>query len=531
MPSALTYPGVYVEELPSGVHTITGVATSIAAFVGRAARGPIDEPVKVTSVADFERTFGPLSMDYGMGFAVRDFFLNGGSTAVIVRAFKPKDKAVSDSAKFSANDLPLRAAYPGAWGNDLRARVTVTDPAKLTDIAKSLNVAASDLFNLTLHDGVTDTTETFNNVTAVPSGRSIKGVLASQSQLARVDPAEALKPPSKAHKDAIPAGKKTLWDNEDTSSGPDPAKKVNDSELLANAGDFGDVGTGTGVYALNHADLFNLLVLPPDKPQDTDVPNGLHATAAAYCRLKRALYIVDSPKDWTLKEAQAPDTLAIAGDDAKNAALYFPRVLKANPLHGDLIEAFAPSGIIAGIMARTDTTRGVWKAPAGIDAGLVGAQGLTITLNDEENGFLNPLGVNCLRNFPIIGNIVWGARTLRGADVLADQWKYVPVRRTALFIEESLYRGLKWVVFEPNDEPLWGQIRLNVGAFMQSLFRQGAFQGGSARDAYFVKCDKDTTTQNDIDHGVVNVIVGFAPLKPAEFVVVKIQQMAGQIQT
>ncbi|MEA2874598.1 MAG: uncharacterized protein QOH67_4826, partial [Hyphomicrobiales bacterium] len=175
--------------------------------------------------------------------------------------------------------------------------------------------------------------------------------------------------------------------------------------------------------------------------------------------------------------------------------------------------------------------RGVWKAPAGIDASLNGARDLSVHLTDLENGELNPLGLNCLRSFPIIGNIVWGARTMRGADMLGDEYKYVPVRRLALYIEESLFRGLKWVVFEPNDEPLWGQIRLNVGAFMHDLFRQGAFQGTSAGDAYFVKSDKDTTTQSDINLGIVNVVVGFAPLKPAEFVVLKIQQMAGQIQT
>jgi phage tail sheath protein FI len=152
-------------------------------------------------------------------------------------------------------------------------------------------------------------------------------------------------------------------------------------------------------------------------------------------------------------------------------------------------------------------------------------------LTDPENGTLNPLGVNCLRNFPVYGSVVWGARTLKGDDRLASEWKYIPVRRTALFIEESLYRGTQWVVFEPNDESLWGQIRLNVGAFMNNLFRQGAFQGTTPREAYFVKCDKETTTQNDINLGIVNIIVGFAPLKPAEFVIIKIQQMAGQIAT
>jgi uncharacterized protein len=152
-------------------------------------------------------------------------------------------------------------------------------------------------------------------------------------------------------------------------------------------------------------------------------------------------------------------------------------------------------------------------------------------LTQAENGTLNPLGINCLRAFPNIGHVVWGARTLEGSDVLASQWKYVPVRRLALYIEESLFRGTQWVVFEPNDEPLWSQIRLNLGAFMQTLFRQGAFQGTTPREAYLVKCDRETTTQDDINRGVVNILVGFAPLKPAEFVVIKIQQLAGQNQT
>jgi hypothetical protein len=151
-------------------------------------------------------------------------------------------------------------------------------------------------------------------------------------------------------------------------------------------------------------------------------------------------------------------------------------------------------------------------------------------LTDGENGNLNPYGVNCLRTFPTIGSVVWGARTLRGADVLADEYKYVPVRRLALFLEETLFRNTQWVVFEPNDEPLWAQIRASIGAFMQDLFRQGAFQGSSPRDAYFVRCDGETTTQYDRDRGIVNVVVGFAPLKPAEFVVVSIQQMTATQQ-
>jgi phage tail sheath protein FI len=244
------------------------------------------------------------------------------------------------------------------------------------------------------------------------------------------------------------------------------------------------------------------------------------------------MMIVDPPSAWGDK-TEARDGFTDPNSTiprSRNAALFFPRLVQSNPLHDNQMEPFAPCGAVAGIFARTDTQRGVWKAPAGLDATLKGVPQLSVPLTDEENGELNPLGLNCLRAFPIAGRVVWGSRTLRGADQLADEYKYVPVRRLALYIEESLFRGLKWVVFEPNDEPLWAQIRLNVGAFMHNLFRQGAFQGSTPRDAYFVKCDKETTTQNDINLGIVNIVVGFAPLKPAEFVIIKLQQMAGQIQ-
>jgi hypothetical protein len=196
-----------------------------------------------------------------------------------------------------------------------------------------------------------------------------------------------------------------------------------------------------------------------------------------------------------------------------------------------MLEPFAPSGAVAGVFSRTDAARGVWKAPAGLEATLNGVVDLSVPLTDPENGELNPLGINCLRIRPAAGPTVWGSRTRQGDDRLTSEWKYVPVRRLALYLEESLYRGMQWVVFEPNDEPLWAQIRLNAGGFLQNLFRQGAFQGSTPQQAYFVKCDRETTTQNDIDRGIVNVVVGFAPLKPAEFVILKIQQIAGQIQT
>ena len=192
---------------------------------------------------------------------------------------------------------------------------------------------------------------------------------------------------------------------------------------------------------------------------------------------------------------------------------------------------FGTSGTLAGLYARTDTARGVWKAPAGTEATCTGALALTYEMSDAENGVLNPQGINAIRNKTNFGIVSWGARTLKGSDAEADQYKYIPVRRLALYLEQSLMRGMQWAVFEPNDEPLWAQIRLNVGVFMHQLFSKGAFQGTTPKEAYFVKCDSTTTTQADINQGVVNVIVGFAPLKPAEFVVITIQQMAGQLAT
>jgi phage tail sheath protein FI len=291
-----------------------------------------------------------------------------------------------------------------------------------------------------------------------------------------------------------------------------------------------------GLYALEQlftrAGIFNLLCIPPISAEQS-IDAGVLAAAVSYAEFRRAMVIVDPPVTW--KEVE--DARKKFGEDSdnlprsKNAAVFFPRIKQPNPLSDNRLEEFSPCGVVAGIFARTDTQRGVWKAPAGLDASLVGVSQLNVAMTDEDNGLLNPLGINCLRNFPVFGKVVWGARTLRGADDYADEYKYIPVRRTALFIEESLYRGLKWVVFEPNDEPLWAQIRLNVGAFMHNLFRQGAFQGASKREAYFVKCDAETTTQNDINLGTVNIHVGFAPLKPAEFVVIKLQQMIGQIET
>jgi uncharacterized protein len=272
-------------------------------------------------------------------------------------------------------------------------------------------------------------------------------------------------------------------------------------------------------------DLYNLMVLAPDAAVSVQ---SLYPNASIRCRDRRAFLLMDPPDSWT--DAQAASTgvnLLRVGLVKDYSAIFFPHItIDDNGLKKNI----GPAGAIAGLCARTDSTRGVWKAPAGTEADLRGVVGLKQRFSDGENGILNPRAVNTLRIFPN-GIVNWGGRTMDGDDAFASEYKYIPIRRLALFIEESLYRGLKWVVFEPNDEPLWAQIRLNVGAFMHNLFRQGAFQGRAPRDAYFVKCDGETTTQNDRNLGIVNIWVGFAPLKPAEFVILYLQQMAGQIET
>lgn len=536
MPVTPTYPGVYIEEIPSGVRTIVGVATSITAFIGRSVRGPVDEPVTINSYGDFDRQLGGINVDYPMSYAIQDFYQNGGSQAIIVRLYTPDDTKPA-KAKLNANGLDIEAVSEGTWGNALRARI---DPHVSSEVATMYGLTAADLFNLAVQDTVTKVTEQFLNVTVKESPRRIDRVLQNESSLMRI-PASFTLPSTTvptAHVDPAPG--KNVWEDDTLSSKVADSDKAVDSKALVSNDYIGDQANKTGIYALDKADLFNLLCIPPDTRSDGATPNtpiDVYGKAMQYCASRRAMLIVDSPMEWSTNKDTAAATartglsdLGLTGVAARNAALYFPRVLESDPLRGGQIDRFVPCGIVSGVMSRTDVQRGVWKAPAGLDASLNSTQGLDVNLNDDENGMLNPLGINCLRSFPAAGRVVWGARTLRGADQAADEYKYVPVRRLALFIEESLYRGTQWVVFEPNDEPLWAQIRLNVGAFMHNLFRQGAFQGTTPRDAYFVKCDKETTTQNDINLGIVNIVVGFAPLKPAEFVIIKLQQMAGQIE-
>lgn len=633
----VTYPGVYIQEVESDVRTIIGVATATTAFIGRAKRGPVNEPVVINSYADFEGIFGGLWLKSSLGYAVRDFYQNGGSQAVIVRLFNnsagssatptpqsvaaaarakadefaeasapQRDAAntvataaetaanaadatiesVMDAANASADEveasdasapakaaakavvdavttattppaaaspsakavmefpvddsdgdgdgqlpLTLEAVSDGEWGNQLRGSVSDVDSKVVAEIAKRYGLVGQEdeLFDLTIRDLATNASEVYTNVTVIDGPRRVDKVLQSESKLVRVR--GSLPPPVDRKRPKVTKRDDGSLGEAVASNGSDGSKL--DDNVVTGKNSAGNAVPKTGLYALDKADIFNLLCIPPyngdDIEQMEDVLKTIWDEAASYCTKRRALLLVDSPKAWTDKdEAKAGYPNAVLTPSA-NAVIYFPRIKKSNLLRDSQIETFVPCGSVAGIMARTDATRGVWKAPAGQEARISGVDRLDVTLSDLEQGELNPLGINCLRLLPAAGHVVWGARTTVGDDRLANQWKYIPVRRTALYIEETLYRNTQWAVFEPNDEPLWSQLRLNIGVFMHDLFRQGAFQGRSPREAYFVKCDSTTTAQSDIDKGIVNIVVGFAPLKPAEFVVIYIQQITGQL--
>jgi phage tail sheath protein FI len=656
MPVTPTYPGVYVEEVPSGVRTIVGVSTSVTAFVGRFRRAPVDVPLRVFSLGDLERAFGGLHRDDEAGYAIQQFFLNGGSSAWVVRvagdtpdAPRPAEVTLQDATgaavlrAFAGRRHQGRPAPdPGTWGDSLRIDVDydTRDPSDLT------------LFNLVVSEVATVDgrlaivrSEAYANVSTdaaspdyviervnedsklvqlehvdTTAGRPAQtGTTGGAVGAANFGPASTLNVDAGSGPQAVtlttlagpttfgtdPTGVRRALERALRAAGSaagdpllagaavtvqGPALRVLagragagfDAEAIltfsengqTTAADLGLLGGGvvvnvqqyslgtttnagfqeggvaghdgsaagadalvgsfedkTGFHALRDVDLFNILCLPgavAPHMSDDDAA-AVYAAALAFCEAERAFLVVDVP-DGVNDVQEVIDWLDARNIRHRNAAVYFPRIRIPDPLNGNRLRTVGASGTMAGVYARTDGERGVWKAPAGLEATLRNVAGLDAVLTDSENGVLNPLGINALRRFPIYGRVAWGGRTLVGADVQASEWKYVPVRRLALFLEESLYRGLQWVVFEPNDEPLWAQIRLNVGAFMHNLFRQGAFQGTTPRDAYFVKCDRETTTQNDINLGIVNVVVGFAPLKPAEFVIIKIQQMAGQVQ-
>jgi phage tail sheath protein FI len=641
-----TYPGVYVEEVSSGVRPIAAASTSIAAFIGIAERGPIGEAVKIFNFTEYQNRFGGFLSSSFLSHAVYQFFNNGGTQCYVVRVSgvpAPVAASIVLRGRAATNpqaSLTIAASSPGAWGNQLAIVIAngTIDPVNEFNLAvfRQDELTPLERFdNLSMAPGSSNFVETATlssryiqvtinaaNTDAQPG--TSRGALAPQPLAAprtrfainvnndgyqEVDlqaavPTSAPDLTSAANiATAIQARIRQLTKlraSTDQNAFANFVCQVNSAGLLLLTSGVASASSSVriapaanasqdaaallrlgllngGVETLGAAVLrpqINPPLSPPDnyffvgdhsaptaevvsvipgseKPITTDQPYidafakldgrddvslvavpgigspGLVGAGMNYCAnrpLSDCFFIGDlSQDDDTVEEARKfRDAITPRNS---YGAIYTPWLQMLDPSGRSATPILVPpSGFVAGLYAKTDGQRGVWKAAAGTSAAVAGAVGLAVTLTDTQQGNLNPLNVNVIRQFAGSGIVLWGARTLT-AD---SAWNYVPVRRMAMFLRVSIYRGIQWAVFEPNDEDLWSSLRLNIGSFMMTLFRQGAFQGATPAQAFFVKCDNETTTQADIDGGIVNVLVAFAPLRPAEFVIVKISQKVGQ---
>lgn len=689
MPVQVSYPGVYIEELPSQTHTATAATTSATAFADFFPRGPVAEPVHITNFRDFTRIFGGLHPKSEASYGLMQFFDNGGADAWVVRltdgaeatasvdvslneptldslaqqaddaagqadtdAGKASDAAkedptpeepgkpaldaaeatrataddtskaaqataaiaqllaeqieqasavsgaVADATKQAAQDaadkaaaakdaadaakdaadkakgfskitddnrddaqqavqaaseaaakaakaareasdaantaqlagenadqvgegshLTIRAANPGAWGNRLRVAVLNRDRGLFDLQVQEVTVSQGV-------DKVVDT-ETFRGLTVQDKGASnfAPAVVNAESQLVRLDFEGVAVSGTTVEGTTVPAGTTVPdADYQPLQGGKDGGVPGADNLFPVKEGD----GPGLKAALQKMApSIFNLLCLPLIANYSAGEAQSAFTDALELAAANRAFFIADIPASIDSVDKMKTWMQAHGNAQAYSGAVYFPRLTVPDPLQAYRPRNIGNSGTLAGIYARTDSDIGVWKAPAGTDAVIEGAN-IVGKYTDADSGELNPLGVNVLRSFSVYGNVVWGARTLAGADLVDSQWKYVNVRRLADFVEDSLFQSLKWVVFEDNDERLWAQIRTEVGSFMSGLFADGAFAGATPDQAYLVAVDSTTTTPADIDKGIVNILVGFAPVKPAEFVILKIEQLAGQ---
>jgi hypothetical protein len=485
MTDRYTAPGIYIEEVTLP-RTIVGVDTGTTAFVGRAARGPVDTPTLITSFTDFERLFGGLWLKSDLGYSVQDFFDQGGRRAVVVRAHvRSLDDVATLSFGRGASRLVLEAVSPGAWGSSLEATI---DPLP------------RNRFDLTVTDRGNGLVESFNGLSlAMRSPRRVDRVLEASLLIRARLPVPATLPPSLPLTVAATGGKDGRF-----GSSAYLGAVMRESHR--------------GIYSLDHAELVNLIVLPPYSTT-AGVSRRVLTAATAYATERRAMVILDPPSTWhTVGDAVAGATRLFA---TRDAALYFPRLSGADPMRGGRVRDFAPSGAVAGMLTRLDLNVGVWRSPTGGNATLSGVTP-SISLTKPDLDLLNPLGINGIRALPGRGTVVWGARTRGGAG--DTEWKYVNVRRLALFLEESIRQGLQWTAFEPNNEFLWTRVRSQVDNFLNGVFAQGAFPANRPQDAYFVRCGLDTMTQNDIDNGRLIILIGIAPIRPAEFVMLRIGQ-------
>lgn len=486
-------PGVYVEEKSSGVKPIEGVGTSTGAFVGIAEKGPVGEAKFIANWTQFVNTYGSFTENAYLAYAVYQFFAEGGTRCYVVRTchydniMVPLSKTTKAATgiindKDGTGSLKLTALDEGTWSNNISIETKEsTDKTKEFKLVVKFDKSVMESFDLSIAD-------------------------LSELNSAYVKVEKAVETPKAP---AINSSVKLTG-----GSNGDASLAVTDFE--------GDASAGNGLHAFDVVDDINIVAMP-DKAGDRDaIIKGY-----SYCQNRGdCFFIADSPlglsptKVRDFKEAKGDYT----GGNAFNssfAALYYPWVLMSDPLNNGKSKPVPPSGAVAGTYAHTDSVRGVHKAPAGISEGYLDSiSGIEKIITKSEHDILNPTGINVIRSFPTGGICVWGARTL-SAD---SEWRYINIRRLFLYLEESLDEATQWVVFEPNSPDLWGSVKRNITAFLLGVWRDGALFGATPEEAFFVKVDEENNPEEVRNAGQLIIEVGVAPVRPAEFVILRIQQ-------
>ncbi|MEO8345748.1 MAG: phage tail sheath subtilisin-like domain-containing protein [Betaproteobacteria bacterium] len=555
-------PGVYVEEIPLGVHPIEGVSTSTAGFVGPCRYGSVLGPAAfVTGLAEFERAFGasaPLgfatagspaptsvTLNY-MWNAVRAFFAEGGKRLYIARAFRPLTGEYpptgtatnlggagaplwSDGhARYVDGTLNIRARFPGSAGN-LIVRLTLAArvPGSTTiDPTLTIEVVPADAASALRRWGSLSLDSDPSLVSGAQSVFNCFADVLSDDDPVRWPPVIFDTP---ADGGVTASDRAANWFSLNPAAIPPDSDVTQEIQLaggndglLPRAAEYArSVDTNsdsrTGLMQFEEIDDISIVAAPGATARHGEDPvDAASITELLIAHAERMRYriaVLDTPPGMSVGDVRAWR----GARDSSRAALYYPWITIKDPDTGSELN-LPPSGFVAGIYARNDMERGVNSAPANEVVTL--AVNFERSIDQAEQELLNPVGINCLRFFPGRGYRVWGARTLASD----PQWKYVNLRRLFIYLEQAIDRGTQWVVFEPNNEALWTAVRQSVGSFLYGMWRDGALQGTSSKDAFFVKCDRETMTQDDIDSGRLVCDIGIAPLKPAEFVVFRIGQ-------
>lgn len=468
------HPGVYVEEKKFGTPPINGGSTSTGAFIGFAPRGPVGEPTFVTSWTDFVNKFAlgadsPYMQNAYLAYAVYGFFNNGGKRMWIVRATDGTDAKATVS--FDGGAIVFTAKDSGTWANKFKVKISEN-----ADVAGTYDVEILRENNVVeVHRQLSFSDDAEYNFV---------GTINEYSKYVTVD---------------TDATAVTELTTKELTGGADGLDNVTDEHLVE------------AMKKFDLVDSINLLVSPETQTQ------AFSAEAVAYCeKRKQCVFIADGEQNATFESIQEFKKLF----SSEFMDLTFPWVEVLDPIGTVKKTKFVPmAGHKAGMIARIDTSRGVFKAPAGTEAGLFGVIGLKVKINDQEQGILNPKGINVIRAFPDSGIVVWGARTTAGT--------YLNVRRELNFIMDAILNSTKWAVFEPNNEELWRKIRNSVSSFLRTRYALGAYRGASENEAFFVKCDGELNTTDEINAGRVNAEIGVAINKPGEFIIFRIGQWDG----